>query len=137
MTKPKLIVPKHVWDGAQAEKKKNELEKIPQPSGWRIVLFPLKLQGKTKGGVLLTDDTVTESQVTTNICKVLKMGPECYKDKEKFPSGPWCKEGDWVLITRYAGSRIRIDGGELRIINDDEILAVVDDPRDILPANIM
>jgi co-chaperonin GroES (HSP10) len=137
MTKPKLIVPKHVWDGAQAEKKKNEVEKIPQPSGWRMVLFPLKLQGKTKGGVLLTDDTVTESQVTTNICKVLKMGPECYKDKVKFPSGPWCKEGDWVLITRYAGSRIRIDGGELRIINDDEILAVVDDPRDILPANIM
>ena len=137
MTKPKLIVPKHVWDGAQAEKKKNEVEKIPQPSGWRMVLFPLKLQGKTKGGVLLTDDTVTESQVTTNICKVVKMGPECYKDKEKFPSGPWCKEGDWVLITRYAGSRIRIDGGELRIINDDEILAVVDDPRDILPANIM
>ena len=137
MTKPKLIVPKHVWDGAQAEKKKNEVEKIPQPSGWRMVLFPLKLQGKTKGGVLLTDDTVTESQVTTNICKVLKMGPECYKDKEKFPSGPWCKEGDWVLITRYAGSRIRIDGGELRIINDDEILAVVDDPRDILPANIL
>ena len=137
MTKPKLIVPKHVWDGAQAEKKKNEVEKIPQPSGWRMVLFPLKLQGKTKGGVLLTDDTVTESQVTTNICKVLKMGPECYKDKEKFPSGPWCKEGDWVLITRYAGSRILIDGGELRIINDDEILAVVDDPRDILPANIM
>ena len=137
MTKPKLIVPKHVWDGAQAEKKKNEVEKIPQPSGWRMVLFPLKLQGKTKGGVLLTDDTVTESQVTTNICKVLKMGPECYKDKEKFPSGPWCKEGDWVLITRYAGSRIRIDGGELRIINDDEILAVVDDPRDIFPANIM
>ena len=137
MTKPKLIVPKHVWDGAQAEKKKNEVEKIPQPSGWRMVLFPLKLQGKTKGGVLLTDDTVTESQVTTNICKVLKMGPECYKDKEKFPSGPWCNEGEWVLITRYAGSRIRIDGGELRIINDDEILAVVDDPRDILPANIM
>ena len=137
MNKPKLIVPKHVWDGALAEKKKNEVEKIPQPSGWRMVLFPLKLQGKTKGGVLLTDDTVTESQVTTNICKVLKMGPECYKDKEKFPSGPWCNEGDWVLITRYAGSRIRIDGGELRIINDDEILAVVDDPRDILPANIM
>ena len=137
MTKPKLIVPKHVWDGAQAEKKKNELEKIPQPSGWRMVLFPLKLEGKTKGGVLLTDETVTESQVTTNICKVLKMGPECYKDKEKFPSGPWCKEGDWVLITRYAGSRIRIDGGELRIINDDEIIATVKDPRDILPANIL
>ena len=132
MTKPKLIVPKHVWDGAQAEKKKNEVEKIPQPSGWRMVLFPLKLQGKTKGGVLLTDDTVTESQVTTNICKVLKMGPECYKDKEKFPSGPWCKEGDWVLIGRYAGSRFKIDGAEPRILNDDEIIATISDPRDIM-----
>ena len=59
------------------------------------------------------------------------------KVEEKFPTGPWCKEDDWVLITRYAGSRIRIDGGELRIINDDEILAVIDDPRDILPANIL
>jgi len=108
-----------------------------QPAGWRLVLFPLKLKEKTKGGLLLTDETVEQSQITTNICKVLKAGPEAYKDKEKFPSGPWCKEGDWVLITRYAGSRIRIDGGELRIINDDEILAVVDDPRDILPANIM
>ena len=137
MTKSKLIVPKHVWDGAKAEKKKDELEKVPQPVGWRIVLFPLKLESKTKGGLYLTDDTVEQSQITTNICKVLKVGSDAYKDKERYPDGPWCKEGDWVLITRYAGSRIRIDGGELRIINDDEILAVVDDPRDILPANIL
>ena len=67
----------------------------------------------------------------------MKVGPEAYKDKQKFPSGPWCKEGDWVLITRYAGSRIRIEDGELRIINDDEIIATVNDPRDILPANIL
>ena len=133
----KLIVPKHIWEGKAVEKQKKELEKGPNPVGYRITLFPLKLESKTKSGLYLTDETIQESQVTTNICKVLKMGPECYKDKEKFPSGPWCKEGDWVLITRYAGSRIRIDGGELRIINDDEILAVVDDPRDILPANIM
>ena len=92
---------------------------------------------KTKSGIILTDDTVQESQLTTNICKVLKVGPDAYKDKDKFPTGPWCKHDDWVLITRYAGSRIRIDGGELRIINDDEILAVIDDPRDILPANIL
>ena len=100
-------------------------------------MFPLKLDSKTKSGIILTDDTVTESQLTTNICKVLKVGSDAYKDKDKFPTGPWCKEDDWVLITRYAGSRIRIDGGELRIINDDEILAVIDDPRDILPANII
>ena len=133
----KLIVPKHIWDGKAVEKQKKELEKVPNPSGYRITLFPLKLDSKTKSGIILTDDTVQESQLTTNICKVLKVGPDAYKDKDKFPTGPWCKQDDWVLITRYAGSRIRIDGGELRIINDDEILAVIDDPRDILPANIL
>ena len=133
----KLIVPKHVWDGKAVEKQKKEIEKVPNPTGYRIVLFPLKLDSKTKSGKILTDETVAESQITTNICKVLKVGPDAYKDKDKFPTGPWCKTDDWVLITRYAGSRIRIDGGELRIINDDEILAVIDDPRDILPANIL
>ena len=133
----KLIVPKHVWDGKAVEKQKKEIEKVPYPKGYRIVLFPLKLDSKTKSGIILTDETVAESQITTNICKVLKVGPDAYKDKDKFPTGPWCKTDDWVLITRYAGSRIRIDGGELRIINDDEILAVIDDPRDILPANIL
>ena len=133
----KLIVPKHIWDGKAVEKQKKEMEKVPNPTGYRITLFPLKLDSKTKSGIHLTDETVQESQLTTNICKVLKVGPDAYKDKDKFPTGPWCKEDDWVLITRYAGSRIRIDGGELRIINDDEILAVIDDPRDILPANIL
>ena len=133
----KLIVPKHVWDGKAVEKQKKEIEKVPNPTGYRIVLFPLKLDSKTKSGIILTDETVAESQITTNICKVLKVGPDAYKDKDKFPTGPWCKTDDWVLITRYAGSRIRIDGCELRIINDDEILAVIDDPRDILPANIL
>ena len=137
MTKPKLIVPNHIWDGKAVEKQKKEMEKVPTPTGYRITLFPLRLDSKTKSGIHLTDETVQESQLTTNICKVLKVGPDAYKDKEKFPTGPWCKVDDWVLITRYAGSRIRIDGGELRIINDDEILAVIDDPRDILPANIL
>ena len=137
MTKPKLIVPQHIWDGKAVEKQKKEMEKVPNPTGYRITLFPLKLDSKTKSGIHLTDETVQESQLTTNICKVLKVGPDAYKDKDKFPTGPWCKEDDWVLITRYAGSRIRIDGGELRIINDDEILAVIDAPRDILPANIL
>ena len=137
MTKSKLIVPQHIWDGKAVEKQKKEMEKVPNPTGYRITLFPLKLDSKTKSGIHLTDETVQESQLTTNICKVLKVGPDAYKDKDKFPTGPWCKEDDWVLITRYAGSRIRIDGGELRIINDDEILAVIDDPRDILPANIL
>ena len=98
MNKPKLIVPKHVWDGKQAEKKKKELEKIPEPTGFRIVLFPLKLENKTAGGIHLTDDTVAESQITTNICKVLKIGPDAYKDKERFPNGPWRYDRDWETI---------------------------------------
>ena len=136
-TKPKLIVPRHVWDKKTPTKSKKEIEKIPQPTGFRIVLFPLKLENKTSAGIHLTDDTIEQSQISTNVCKVLKIGPDAYKDKTRFPNGAWCKENDWVLITRYAGSRIRIEGGELRIINDDEILAVLDDPRDILPANIL
>ena len=136
--KPKLIVPKHIWDTKTPEKEKKELEKVPEPTGWRMVLYPLKLKNKTSAGLHLTDETVEQSQIATNVCKVLKMWPSCYKGQpEKFPDGPWCKKGDWVLITRYAGSRIRIEGGELRIVNDDEILATIDDPRDILPANIL
>jgi co-chaperonin GroES (HSP10) len=79
----KLIVPKHVWDGKAVEKQKKELEKVPNPTGYHIVLFPLKLDQKTKSGILLTDETIQESQLTTNICKVLKVGPDAYKDKRK------------------------------------------------------
>ena len=128
-----LILPKHILDTKREQKKKKESEKIPQPTGFRIVILPLTLKSKTKSGLHLTDKTIEEAQITTNICKVLKVGPDAYKDKERFPKKPWCKEGDWVIIAKYAGSRISIEGGELRIINDDEILATIDHPRDILP----
>ena len=82
----------------------------------------------------LTDKAQEEIQLTTNVVLVLKIGPDAYKDKERFPEGPWCKEKDWVLFAKYAGSRIKIDGGELRLLNDDEVLAVIDDPEDILHA---
>ena len=139
MTKTTLLKPKPVSIidiNEKPYKTKKEVEKVPEPTGFRIVLFPLLLQKKTKAGLHLTDETVAEAQVSTNVCKVLKVGPDCCKDKERFPNGAWCKEEDWVLITKYAGSRIRIDGGELRIVNDDEILAVIDHPKDILPASL-
>ena len=62
----------------------------------------------------------------------LKQGSECYKNEERYPNGPWCKKGDWIIFGRYAGSRFGIEGGEVRILNDDEIIAVVKDPEDIL-----
>jgi co-chaperonin GroES (HSP10) len=135
--KSKLIMPKHIWDGKKKETQKQEIEKVPDPTGYRLVLFPLKLEGKTAGGIHLTDQAVEQASIATNICKVMKVGPDAYQDKNKFPNGPWCKKDDWIIITKYAGSRLSIDGGELRIINDDEVLAVVEDPRDILPANLI
>jgi len=136
-TASKLIMPKHIWDGKKEEKQKKDIEKVPKPTGYRLVLFPLKLEGKTAGGVILTDTAIEQASIATNICKVIAVGPDAYQDKVKFPNGAWCKKDDWIIITKYAGARLSIDGGELRIINDDEVLAVVEDPRDILPANLM
>jgi co-chaperonin GroES (HSP10) len=107
------------------------LERLPNPTGYRILVLPFKGQGKTKGGVLLTDQHIEERGYTTVTALVLKMGDDCY-DKDRFPNGPWCKKGDWIIFGRYAGSRFGIDGGEVRILNDDEIIAVVKDPEDIL-----
>ena len=108
------------------------IERLPDPTGWRILVLPYKGQGKTKGGVILTDETVQERTYTTVTGLVLKMGTECYDNKERSPNGPWCKKGDWIIFGRYAGSRFGIEGGEVRILNDDEIIAVVKDPEDIL-----
>ena len=137
-----LILPKHVAERRikQAEKekkvKKKPLEEmsLPKPTGWRILVLPYKAKEKTKGGIILSDKTVTESQIATNCGLVLDMGPDAYNDKDKFPNGPWCKKKDWVLFARYAGSRIYIDGGEIRVLNDDEILGTIEDPEDILHA---
>ena len=134
-----LILPKHVAERrikqVEKEKKENnipEASKLPMPTGWRILVLPHRGQGKTKGGVILSDKTVEEAQVATNVGLVLAIGPDAYNDKERFPNGPWCKEKDWVIFARYAGSRLNIEGGELRILNDDEILGTTNDPESIL-----
>ena len=93
-----------------------ELDKLPKPVGWRILVLPFKASEKTKGGILLTDKTMEDSQLTASVAMVLAVGDDAYADKEKFPNGPWCKQGDWVVFGRYAGSRIRIDGGEVRLL---------------------
>ena len=110
--------------------KEKENDKLPQPTGWRILVLPFKTKKKSKGGILYTDESIERSQVASTCGLVLAMGPHCY-DKDKFPEGSWCKKGDWVVFARYAGSRIKIDGGAVRLLNDDEILATVKDPEDI------
>jgi co-chaperonin GroES (HSP10) len=108
------------------------IERLPDPTGWRLLVLPYKGQGKTKGGVILADQTMEERSYTTVTGLVLKIGPDCYKDETRYPNGPWCKKGDWIIFGRYAGSRFGIEGGEVRILNEDEIIAVVKDPEDIL-----
>ena len=111
---------------------KSLLERMPKPTGWRLLVLPYKGKGKTEGGVLLPDKVIEENQVSTQVGYVLKMGPLAYKDKTKFETGPWCQEKDWVIFARYSGSRFKIDGGEVKILNDDEILATILNPEDIL-----
>ena len=109
-----------------------EEPKLPKPTGWRMLVLPFKMKEKTKGGVILAEDTLERQQVASQVGLFMAMGPQCYKDKERYPEGPWCKEKDWVMFARYAGSRIKIEGGEMRLLNDDEVLATIDSPEDIL-----
>ena len=122
--------PKH--KNALTEKYKEETEKLPKPTGWRILVLPFRMDEKTKGGILVGAETLDRQQVASQCGNVLAMGAHCYKDKERYPDGPWCKKGDWVIFARYAGSRIQIEGGEIRLLNEDEILATVKNPEDIL-----
>ena len=106
--------------------------RLPQPTGWRILVMPYRRKEKTKKGIILPDQALEKEHVATVCAYVLEVGPDAYKDKEKFPEGPWCKRGDWIIFGRYAGARIKIDDGELRLLNDDEILATIQKPEDIL-----
>ena len=108
------------------------LEKMPSPTGWRLLILPYKGKGRTESGIYLPDKVVEEQSVSTQVGYVLKVGELAYRDGDKFPDGPWCAKGDWVMFARYAGSRFKIDGGEVRILNDDEILAKIANPEDIL-----
>ena len=111
---------------------KSFLERMPQPTGWRMLILPYRGKETTESGIFIPNKVLDDSQIQTVVGYVVKQGPLCYRDTEKFPEGKWCEEKQWVVFARYAGSRFRIEGGECRIINDDEILAVIDDPEDIL-----
>ena len=133
-------VPKH--QNALEDKYKEPLSpeniqksQLPAPSGWRLLVLPFTPKEKTKGGILIAQEALDKLRIATNCGYVLKMGPLTYHDKEKFPTGPWCKKGDWVIFARYAGSRLPIEGGEVRILNDDEVLGTIKDPESVLHHN--
>ena len=125
-----ILTPNNKLVGVKPSKKPQP--KLPKPTGWRLLVLPFKMKETTKGGLVLAETTLERQQVASQVGLVMAMGSQCYKDKERYPEGPWCKEKDWVMFARYAGSRIKIDGGEMRLLNDDEVLATIDSPEDIL-----
>jgi len=104
---------------------------LPKPSGYRILCAIPEMEKEYESGILKADETVRVEETLTTVLFVVDLGPDCYSDKSRFPSGPWCKKGDFVLVKPYAGSRLVIHGREFRIINDDTIEGIVDDPRGI------
>ena len=108
------------------------LKILPKPVGYRLLVRPYSGKKKTKGGIYLSEKTQETIQMTTVVGLVVKMGDLCYEDKEKFPTGAWCKEGQFVVYGRYAGARFKTKYGEHRILNDDEIIGTINKPEDIL-----
>ena len=155
-TKSKVIVPDHVAKQVEEQNKqtgeqleqayipeesrvldptlldKSIIERMPQPTGWRILILPFQGKGVSKGGIILTQSHVDRESLATVCAYVVKKGPLCYKD-QKFGGKNWCEEKQWVLIGRYAGARFKLgDDAECRIINDDEVIATIHDPTDIV-----
>lgn len=103
--------------------------KLPEPSGYRLLIAIPEISEKTEGGVYMPDQLKKAEETASIIGFVIKVGPEAYADPNKFPHGPWCKEGDFVIFRSYSGTRFKVLGKEFRLINDDTVEAVVEDPR--------
>ena len=109
------------------------IDRMPTPTGWRMLVLPYAGQAQTKGGIALTKETMDREALATVVAYVVKMGPLCYNDTTKYGEKPWCAEKQWVLIGRYSGARFKLeDGAEVRIINDDEVIGTILDPDDIV-----
>lgn len=111
--------------------KEEKATQLPKPSGYRILCAIPETEKEYDSGLLKADQTIHHEEVLTTVLFVVDLGPDCYKDASRFPTGPWCKKGDFVLVRPNAGTRLIIHGREFRIINDDSVEAVVDDPRGI------
>ena len=103
--------------------------KLPEPSGYRLLIAVPEISEKTEGGVFMPEQLKKAEETASIVGFVVKAGPEAYTDENKFPSGPWCKEGDFVIFRSYSGTRFKVLGKEFRLINDDTVEAVVEDPR--------
>ena len=116
-----------ILDKSQEEKGKQ----LPRPSGYRILCALPEAEEEYDSGLIKADETMRMEEILTTVLFVVDLGPDCYQDEDKFPTGPWCKKGDFILVRPNSGSRLVIHGREFRVINDDSVEGVVDDPRGI------
>jgi co-chaperonin GroES (HSP10) len=107
-------------------------EKLPDPKGWKILIALPKVADKTKGGIYKTDQAVQHEEIGSITGLVLKIGDLAYLDEKKFPTGPWCEVGDYIIMRSYSGTRMNANGQEFRLINDDTVEAVISDPRGVV-----
>ena len=121
------IVGVYNTEATNAEKAKQ----LPRPSGYRILCAIPDVEKEYDSGIVKSDVTIHYEELLTTVLFVVDLGPDCYADKARFPNGPWCKKGDFVLVRPNAGTRLVIHGKEFRIINDDSVEGTVDDPRGI------
>lgn len=119
---------------AQVAEEPRKATQLPEPKGYRMICAIPDVGDTYESGIAKAGDTKRIEENATVVLFVIKMGDMCYKDETRFPTGPWCKEGDFVLTRAYSGTRIKIHGREFRIINDDSVEAVVEDPRGITRA---
>lgn len=130
ITLPKAIHPAAKPDESAAPETKASA--LPEPTGYKILcIVPDVKETFDNSDILKAESFMRGEEHGTTVLAVLRVGPDAYKDKTKFPSGPWCKPGDFVLVRTYSGTRCKIFGKEFRLINDDQVDAVVDDPRGI------
>lgn len=107
------------------------LDLLPKPKGFKLLIAMPPEKKTSKGGIIIPDELKAREHTASIYANVLAMGDLAYGDKDKFPTGPWCQPGDWVLIKSYTGTRFRVNGQEFRLINDDSVEAIIDDPRHI------
>jgi co-chaperonin GroES (HSP10) len=112
----------------------DKAKQLPEPSGYRILCAIPDAEKAYESGILKADTTMHHEEVLSTVFFVVKMGPDCYQDKGRFPNGPWCKVGDFILARPNSGTRLKIHGREFRIINDDSVEGIVQDPRGITRA---
>ena len=106
-------------------------KQLPEPSGYRILCAIPEIDEAYESGIIKADTTMHHEEILSTVFFVVKMGPDCYKDPSRFPTGPWCKVGDFILARPNSGTRLKIHGREFRIINDDSVEGIVEDPRGI------